>query len=365
MIPTRPITFGFAVPVKTGAAFLPFALRSLEQQLGVLEVALVDASGDPAVRALAERYQKIIRYRRHASSDAGQSAAIQEGWDHIGGEILGWLNADDGLMPGALDSVAAIFTAREDVDVVYGHAVYLDENGGFQTYFPSLSPDASALRRSNVICQPACFVRRAAVARVGGLDTSLRFTMDWDLWLRLYDAGCHFHFLARPLAAVINHGATKTNTGGAARYGEIDRILRRHAGIGARLAAQIGHRRTDASSTGGLAGRAVEAAMRLAGIFLPRKRPEPVFGIEPESNRVNERCSIALPWYRDGLPSTMCLAISPAGHPQATCNGTSLALKAGASAGSWTARLPPSEAGLYEFDIEQPGSWTLNELRIL
>jgi hypothetical protein len=363
---SRRISFGFSVPVRTGVEFLPGALRSLARQPVPLEVALLDASGDPRVAVLTDAYAPLLRYRRHTHADAGQSAAIQEGWDRIGGEVLGWLNADDRLIPGALAAVAAEFAAHPETDVVYGHAVYVGADGGFRSFFPSLSPDPSALRASNIICQPACFVRRAAIARVRGLDTALRFTMDWDLWLRLFEADCRFRFLDRPLAVVIDHGATKTNSGGAARYAEIDRILRRHASLGARVRAQLGHRRTDAASSGGIVGVAVEAAMRLAGAARGRRRAAPVNGIEPETNRVARRCRIPLVWDGDTPPREVRLRADPPGPCRLCCNGVVVELSpADPTASAWSGLVSPTMTGLYEVEIEREKPWRLSELRLI
>lgn len=361
----RAIRFAVSVPVKTGFAYLPFALRSLARQCLPLEVALLDASGNDGVRALSDRHDRMIRYRRHVSEDAGQSAAIQEGWDHLGGDLLGWLNADDMLLPGALETVADVFSANPEMDVVYGHAVYLGEGWEFQTYFPSLSSDPSALRQGNIICQPAAFVRRRAVERVGGLDPSLRFTMDWDLWLRLYEAGCRFHLLAAPLAMVINHGGTKTNTGGVARYREIDRILRRNGDLRARVAGQVGHRRTEAAFTGAPAGRMIEWAMRTAGLVRARRRSANIFGIEPGSNLVKGHCRIVMGWYQDSAPHMLHVAVEPVGPIRVRCNGVPLELEGVPAAGVWTAMLSPSESGLYELDMERDKPWRLEGLRLV
>jgi hypothetical protein len=80
----------------------------------------------------------------------------------------------------------------------------------------------------NVVPQPAAFIRRSALDRVGWLDDSLRYVMDLDLWLRLADI--------RPPLAVpetfarsIVHDATKTFSGRDAMAAERQRVRLRYA----------------------------------------------------------------------------------------------------------------------------------------
>ena len=100
------------------------------------------------------------------------------------GAWLFWLNADDVLLPGAL------------------HV-----NG------------------------PSSFFRRGLFNRVGGFDVSLRYCMDWDLWIRFMRAGARFVWIPHYLWAWRNHDGSKTssNTRSEAelrrQWGEVHRML--------------------------------------------------------------------------------------------------------------------------------------------
>jgi GT2 family glycosyltransferase len=174
------------------------------------------------------KYTDITAYCRSAA-DEGQAAAIREGFYKVTGGIVSWLNADDYYFPGALDRVAACFEADPNLDVVYGDAIHVTADGFFLSYFPSIQEfNARDLTRNDFICQPACFVRRSAYERVGGVDPSLIYTMDWDLWCRLARAGAKFHYLHEALAAVRYYPGTKTLSGNWKRYLEIWRIERKY-----------------------------------------------------------------------------------------------------------------------------------------
>jgi len=112
------------MPVRDHVDFLDTALRSLEAQQAALQVAVLDASDGDRVQDVVRGRRVAVAYGYHRA-DAGQAAAIQEGWNNTHGQIVAWLNADDYYFPGALDRVAAVFDAQPDVDVVFGHAVHV------------------------------------------------------------------------------------------------------------------------------------------------------------------------------------------------------------------------------------------------
>jgi glycosyltransferase involved in cell wall biosynthesis len=188
----RQVVFSIALPVVGQTRFLPDALTSIAVQTVPLQVAVMDATPDDSVQRVIDRHRERIHYSRHGP-DAGQSAAIREGWCETTGDVVGWLCADDCLFPGALAQVAEVFLQHPDVDVVYGDGIFIDHDGRFIRYFPAISEDVGRLPWVNCITQPSCFVRRAAMERVGGVRTDLHYTMDWDLWVRLLLAGCRFH----------------------------------------------------------------------------------------------------------------------------------------------------------------------------
>lgn len=220
------LTFSLAIPNLNQSHFLPFALESLRYQSVPFRLAVMDGGSTDNFPEVLGQYADIVTYSRSAA-DGGQAAAIGEGLERVSGEIVSWLNADDYYFPGALDRVAACFAADPNLDVIYGDAIHVTEDGLFLSYFPPIQEfDARALTRTCFICQPACFVRRSAYERVAGVDTSLAYTMDWDLWCRLACAGAQFRYLPEPLAAVRYYPGTKTLSGDRKRYAEIWRIER-------------------------------------------------------------------------------------------------------------------------------------------
>lgn len=216
--------FSIVIPNYNQSHFLPWALESLRHQSAPFNVALMDGGSSDNFKTVAEAYSDIITHLE-SGPDGGQAAAIKKGKASIPGDIVAWLNADDYYFPAALDRVASVFEKNPHVDVVYGDAVHVTAEGYFLSYFPPVqSFNPRDLVRSCFICQPTCFVRRKVYERIGGIDATLKYTMDWDLWHRLSLAGAKFQYIHDVLAAVRYYPGTKTMSGDRRRYGEIWRI---------------------------------------------------------------------------------------------------------------------------------------------
>lgn len=162
--------------------------------------------------------------------DEGQSDALHRGFERARGDILAWLNADDLLMPDAIERAVAAFQQDATRDVVYGHCALVDEDGQFLRYFHEVQPFSAALlqNRLNYIAQPSTFFTRRAYEAIGGIDRALHYVMDWDLWCRFARGGHAFHFLDHVLSAARTYPETKTSGGGLDRLQEIFRLNQRY-----------------------------------------------------------------------------------------------------------------------------------------
>jgi len=215
------LSFAIVIPNLNQSHYITSALESLRHQSVPLQVAIMDGGSTDNFKTVIEPYTDIITVV-NSRPDAGQAAAIREGKNKIEGDIVAWLNADDYYFPNVLDKVASCFEKDPQLDVVYGDAVHVSPEGFFKSYFPAIQEfNQKELIRSNFICQPACFVRRSAYEEVGGVDHRLKYTMDWDLWCRLAQAGATFQYFHNVLAAVRYYPETITLSGSLKRYLEI------------------------------------------------------------------------------------------------------------------------------------------------
>ncbi|GHA85461.1 hypothetical protein GCM10009069_05770 [Algimonas arctica] len=231
--------FAFVVPVGPGPhPWLRHSLRSLAAQSSIVAVAICAVEDSPDLQDVLTEFSDIIRYIR-IGPDGGQSDAINEGWSAIHARYYGWLNDDDILHPDATSRAMHAFT-QTDADVVHGHTHILDhETIRFGYGGDAVGP---ALMRDNILAQPSTFIARAALLAVDldtpgtltiPVDPDRHFTMDWDLWQRLYLSGAKFQAIPDTLSITRWYDGTKTAAPGLRKYKEYFSLMKR-GGFGPR-----------------------------------------------------------------------------------------------------------------------------------
>lgn len=170
-------------------------------------------STDDSTRIITERISRLT----HAESapDEGQADAIQKGFRKLypaNRDIMAWLNSDDVLMPGTLEFVGRYFATHPEVDVLYGHRVIIDEHDREVGRWFMPRHHADTLRWFDLVPQETLFWRAKCLERIGGLDPSFHFAMDWDLLVRFEEAGFHIHRVPYFLGCFRVHTAQKTST---------------------------------------------------------------------------------------------------------------------------------------------------------
>lgn len=178
----------------------PFIRETIESVLSQdypnLEYLVMDGGSTDetldVLRSFGERLQWV------SEPDKGQAQAVNKGWRRAKGVILGWVNADDLLRPGAVRRAVDALMADPSLLGVYGDCLYIDGNGKPIRPYPTRPYDYLELVREteDFFPQPATFMRQIAAAQVGFLDESLHYVMDYDLWLRM---GLHGSFLHLPV----------------------------------------------------------------------------------------------------------------------------------------------------------------------
>lgn len=172
-----------------------------------------------------------INYRWSSERDRGQTDALMKGFRMSQGEILAWLNSDDRYLPGTLAKVAHVFEEEPQVGAVYGKSRFVDAGGRVIGSYPTEPFEYQRLAEANFICQPSAFFTKKALDAVQGLDTTLHYAMDYDLWIRL--AGKErFRYIPEFLSDYRLHDASKTMSpkDALANHREALETVRRHYG---------------------------------------------------------------------------------------------------------------------------------------
>ncbi|MEP6939490.1 MAG: glycosyltransferase [Rudaea sp.] len=194
------------------AVFIERTIDSvLDQRYPNLEYFVQDGGSTDGTQEILERRSAELN-GWESRRDGGQSQAINLAFAHTRGDIMAWLNSDDLLLPGSLDYVADYFMHHPDVDVVYGHRLLIDERDKQIGRWIMPAHSDEVLSWADFVPQETLFWRRGIWDRSGArIDESFRFAMDWDLLLRMRDAGARFACLPRALGAFRIHTQQKTS----------------------------------------------------------------------------------------------------------------------------------------------------------
>lgn len=208
--------------------YLEATIRSvLLQGYPNLEYLVLDGGSTDESVAILKKYEPWLTYWA-SQPDAGQADAINRGWERSTGEVLGWLNSDDLLMPGSLRAAVDALWRRPELSAVYGDVVHIDAAGapiGVEAY---ADWDLVRLvRRVGWISQPGSLFRRSALDAAGPLDVDLCFLMDLDLWLRLGLVAPLGYLRGIPLAQFRVHGGAKSSAQRGLAAAEIVPVVQR------------------------------------------------------------------------------------------------------------------------------------------
>jgi glycosyltransferase involved in cell wall biosynthesis len=215
--------------------FLERTIDSVLSQTGdfELEYLVVDGGSSDGTLAILTKYDKRLIWS--SELDEGQSDAINKGLRRATGEIVGWLNSDDILLPGALARVTAAFGERREIEWVHGQCRIIDAQDRPIRKWISAYKDwccrhysYSRLLTENFISQMTVFWRRSLLDQVGYLDPNLHLAMDYDLWLRFAQRS-EPAYIREPIACFRWYPTSKSGAGFQEQFRVERMIARRNA----------------------------------------------------------------------------------------------------------------------------------------
>lgn len=186
----------------------------------------------------------VDKYRDHfavivSEKDKGQSDAINKGFERATGELLTWINSDDMLTPGAL-AAAAIAYKTSGASFINGVSQVFREGKLVHQCITSCPdgpmPLMDMLDLENCWLtgqfwwQPDCFFSRELWDKAGAhVRVDWYYSMDYELWLRMAQAGATVHSIGRPICWYRTHADQKTSEGeGEGFRGELPKVVQDH-----------------------------------------------------------------------------------------------------------------------------------------
>lgn len=206
---SRDVVVSVIVPSFNQAQFLEATLLSVaEQDYPHVQLIVMDGGSTDGSIDIIRRFEKHIHYW-HSAPDGGQTSAIRKGIEISTGELVTYLNSDDVLLPGAVSNIVRKYDGSKDV-LLFGNHLVIDGEGRVREKI-KCPPHVRwiAWRTNPVFSQPGTFFTRELYDSVGGVDTTLQYSMDLDLFLKFMTAGARFVRVGKFLAGFRRHSYQK------------------------------------------------------------------------------------------------------------------------------------------------------------
>jgi glycosyltransferase involved in cell wall biosynthesis len=175
------------IPAYNAAAYLAEAIESaLRQTHAAAAVIVVDDGSTDQTGEICEGYGDGIIYVRQ--ENAGVSVARNHGASIASAEWLLFLDADDRLVPEALEIL--LRSAGEDTGVVYGQTIYFDGDGRRRVHANPRAagpPPAGTLGnfwKSAITSPGAAVIRSRLLREIGGFDPEMNSLADRQCWIK-------------------------------------------------------------------------------------------------------------------------------------------------------------------------------------
>lgn len=186
-------------PSLNQGAYLEAAIGSvLGQEYRDLEYVVIDGGSTDGSVDTIRRHQDRISYWV-SEPDKGQYDAINKGFAHTSGGVMGWLNADDQYTPWTLRVVGRLFALFPQVQWLTSlFPLVWDETGvavaclrvpGYSSrgFYRGENLPGAGWHARGWIQQESTFWRRSLWEAAGGyLDVSLPLAADFELWARFF-----------------------------------------------------------------------------------------------------------------------------------------------------------------------------------
>lgn len=177
-------------PSYNQAQFLETTIKSvLSQNYPNLEYIIIDGGSNDGSEDIIRKYASELAYWC-CEKDEGQSDAINKGFSKATGEILCWINSDDTLLTGVLHHVNELYSNHNNDSPWWncGSAELIDANGKLlrNRDVTEVNLEVFAVWNQKWFAQQAVFWNKAMWQAVAPVNRDLYYSMDLDLWMRMY-----------------------------------------------------------------------------------------------------------------------------------------------------------------------------------
>jgi len=209
--PDKPLV-SIVTPSYNQGRFIEDTILSVKNQdYPNIEHIIVDGGSTDNTLEILRKYEGTYNMRWISEPDGGQANAVNKGLQMAQGEWLGWQNSDDYYLPGAFWSFLRATQSVPGSHVYYANKLAVDVSGRILKKQFYTRPSLFLFRFSGMtMCNQACFIHKSVFDTVCGLDESLDFAMDHELFLRMLFNGVAMQHVRRFWGVSRYHPASKS-----------------------------------------------------------------------------------------------------------------------------------------------------------
>jgi glycosyltransferase involved in cell wall biosynthesis len=195
-------------------AYLGEALKSvLSQGYPDLEYIVVDPGSTDGSRELILSYGSRITVKLF---EPGRGAAdgLNKGFAVATGDVYGFINADDMLLPGSLSRVAEFFGSHPECDMAMGNGYKIDGQGSKTRHYTARNFSVGRFFYGGTQwLQQATFFRASIFHRSEGFNVDNRTSWDGELFLKIAKLGAKIGYINADLGAFRIHEESISGSG--------------------------------------------------------------------------------------------------------------------------------------------------------
>jgi glycosyltransferase involved in cell wall biosynthesis len=231
---SRPL-WSVMIPTYNCAEYLRETLASVLAQdpgVEVMQIEVVDdrsTQDDPAAVVEELGRGRVGFYQQ--TQNVGHVKNFQACLERSRGHLIHLLHGDDCVCPGFYHKLQQAFDQKPEIGAAFCRQILMDEQGHWQNLTWLEQPESGVLSNwleriavEQRIQTPSIVVRREVYEKLGGFDSRLSWSEDWEMWVRIA-ANYPIWYEVEPLALYRMH--SNSSSGRHMRTGENMRDVRR------------------------------------------------------------------------------------------------------------------------------------------
>ncbi len=209
------------IPTYNSNLFIKRTILSVQNQtFADWELLIIDdCSTDNTVELVNEFVKKDTRIKlfKTAENSGGPAHPKNIGFENSDGEFIAYLDHDDEWLPSKLEKQLEIFknSKKENLGLVSCGAFLINESGKCFSIFKPIQKEnlfPEILLSNPIYSNSGVLIKREVIETVGNRDEKMKYSEDWDMWIRISKSPYCIQYISEPLFNYYFHTENVTKT---------------------------------------------------------------------------------------------------------------------------------------------------------